>query len=146
MYLVADARTLPAPFSDSIDELRIILPWGSLLRSVLSADPRLVALMTDGLGAGGIAHIVVSIVPSDERAIGASARDGGLTTLARSLRQAGLQVAPPRALEVEDLREVRSSWARRLGIPGRRPATILTAGRPAASAGQCIRIDASSAW
>jgi 16S rRNA (adenine(1408)-N(1))-methyltransferase len=134
LFLAADARSLPAPFRAAIDELRIILPWGSLLRAVMGADPQLVALVADGLRAGGSASIVVSILPSDERATGTAAGEGGLTVLAAALEQAGLQIRARRAIEAEDSRELGSSWAKRLGVPGRRPATLLVADRPARSA------------
>ena len=134
IFLVADARALPAPFLGVIDELRIILPWGSLLRAVLSADQQIVTLIADGLRPGGSASIVVSVLPTDERAIGAKTSHGGLTTLAASLERTGLQIRTPRAVEPEDLHELRSSWARRLGVPARRAATLLVATRPMGTA------------
>lgn len=130
-----------------IDELRIVLPWGSLLRAVLAADADLVALMANGLRPGGCARVIVSLTPADEHRVGVSAADGGLQALARACVGSGLDVTCPRALERADTSEIRSSWAKRLGVPARRPATILrvrreprdeaptsldvTAGRPA---------------
>jgi 16S rRNA (adenine(1408)-N(1))-methyltransferase len=127
LFLAADGRTLPEAFRGRIDEVRIILPWGSLLRAVLAADPDLVSAVASGLRPGGRARVLVSLTPRDMPALGALAVDQPLVVLARSLEGAGLEVAGPRAVTADDLASLRSSWARRLGIPTRRPATLLEA-------------------
>jgi 16S rRNA (adenine(1408)-N(1))-methyltransferase len=147
IFLAMDARALPAPFLGAIDELRIILPWGSLLRAVLSADPQIVTLIADGLRPGGSVSVVVSILPTDEHAIGAATSEGDLTALAASLERAGLQIRTPRAIEPEDLHELKSSWARRLGVPARRAATLLVAARPMGTgSASASPIDVLSTW
>ena len=83
------------------------------------------ALVAGGLRPGGIARIVASVTPTDERSIGASVADGGLRTLMDALAEASLHVAPPRPYGTADALELRSSWAKRLGVPARRPATVL---------------------
>jgi hypothetical protein len=127
LFLAADARSLPAPFVGRIDELRIILPWGSLLRAVLRAEADLVGLVADGLRTGGRARVAVSLTTADEQAVGVPVAAGRLLTLADALERAGLPVMPPRPFVAADAADLRSSWAKRLGIPARRPATILEA-------------------
>jgi 16S rRNA (adenine(1408)-N(1))-methyltransferase len=127
LFLAADGRALPAPFIGRVDDLRITLPWGSLLRAVLAADPALVSLASEGLRPGGTARIVVSLTPADKPAVGSTAADGELRRLAAALTAAGLEVTEPRPLTIDEARDLRSSWAKRLGVPARRPATILEA-------------------
>ena len=38
VFLLGDARAVLAELPDRVDELRITLPWGSLLRAVLHGD------------------------------------------------------------------------------------------------------------
>lgn len=129
VFLAADARTLPTAFLGRIDELRIVLPWGSLLQAVLAADPRLVALVADGLRPGGRVRIVTSVTPVDVASVGAPVAAGRLTALGEALESAGLRILALRPFEAADVPGLRSSWARRLGIPTRRPATVLEARR-----------------
>ena len=50
-----------------------------------------------------------------------------LRALEDALRDAGLQVETPRTAGHQDVEELASSWARRLGIPRNREARVLTA-------------------
>jgi SAM-dependent methyltransferase len=137
LFLAADARSLPPPFTGQVDELRIVLPWASLLHAVLSADARLVADMVRVLRPEGRLCVVVSVVPPDLNGIGLQAGtslgepDAYLTHLARGLDEAGLRVTRHRPVVAGDLVAMRSSWARRLGVPERRPAYLLEARRKA---------------
>jgi hypothetical protein len=125
LFLAGDARRLPETFEGRVDDLRIVLPWGSLLRAVLAAEPELVDLVCRSLRPDGEARVVVSVMPADEQAIGLPASLGRLEALARASAAAGLDVSPPRPFEPADALQLRSSWAKRLGVPARRPATLL---------------------
>jgi hypothetical protein len=52
-----------------------------------------------------------------------------LDPLAHALRDAGLRVTSKRAATAGDIADLGSTWAKRLGIPARRPAWRLTARR-----------------
>ena len=70
----------------------------------------------------------MSVTERDAPALGDSATKGSeaLAPFAAALRHAGLEVA---CREVTKNDVVESSWAKRLGIPSRRPAWVLLATR-----------------
>jgi 16S rRNA (adenine(1408)-N(1))-methyltransferase len=130
LFLAGDARTLPPPFVDRVDELRIVLPWGSLLRSVLTGDTDLVATIAGAMRPEARLRILTSVLPWDLANVGTDIRDSDLAAMADALEDAGLLVAVQRPITPADLGSMRSSWARRLGVPDRRPALLLEAHRP----------------
>jgi 16S rRNA (adenine(1408)-N(1))-methyltransferase len=130
LFLACDARSLPPPFVGRVDELRIVLPWGSLLRSVLTGDTSLVATIAGALRPGARLRVLTSLLPRDKANVGTDLETTALAAFADSLEDAGLLVTAQRAATSADLRAMRSSWARRLGVPERRPAQLLEAHRP----------------
>jgi 16S rRNA (adenine(1408)-N(1))-methyltransferase len=130
LFLAADARTIPPAFAGGIDELHVTLPWGALLRSVLTGDPDLVTAFARGLRPGGRVRVIASVAPRDVASVGSAAQHADLGCLAHALEGAGLRVAQCHDLAPEDMATVRSSWARRLGIPERRPGRLLRAEQP----------------
>jgi hypothetical protein len=72
------------------------------------------------------------VVERDLPALGLSRADGGtlLAPLACALAEVGLCVTECRQATAADLVDLGSSWAKRLGIPERRPAWWLAARRP----------------
>ena len=92
---------------------------------------------------GGGLRVLVSIEDRDRAAIGASVGDPGLDTFAASLGAVGLEVVERRDVTAEDMTAIRSSWARRLGIPSRRSARLLVARMPA-SGGERQALSASA--
>ena len=130
LFLAGDATELPAAFHERADEITVTLPWGSLLQSVLMPDQGFVRGLTRALRANGRLRVLVSVEERDRRAIAAkgAAVDGGdLGPLARALENAGLEILERREVTSDDVRAIRSSWARRLGIPTRRSARLLVA-------------------
>ncbi len=71
----------------------------------------------------------MSVVERDAPALGVSAAPGAalLEPFAQALAAAGLSVIGPGPAAGSDIAELGSSWAKRLGIPARRPAWTLTA-------------------
>jgi hypothetical protein len=72
---------------------------------------------------------LVSVVERDTNALGATYTGGAalLEPLEHALSAASLFVADPRIATHADVAYHHSSWAKRLGIPARRPAWTLTA-------------------
>jgi SAM-dependent methyltransferase len=127
LFLGADATSLPPAFDGRADEVTVTLPWGSLLRLVLAGDRRFATDLARALRPAGRLRIVVSVEDRDRAAIGGAVADGGLDALAIALEAAGLDVAGRRPVTADDVASLRSSWAKRLGIPARRAATLLVA-------------------
>jgi len=71
----------------------------------------------------------VSVVDRDLPALGVSleCRAVPLEPLACALRDAGVEITDHRPAAAADVVALGSSWAKRLGIPERRPAWVLTA-------------------
>jgi 16S rRNA (adenine(1408)-N(1))-methyltransferase len=130
LFLVADATSLPRPFAGQVDDITITLPWGSLLRLALAGDRRFAGDLAGALRPGGRLRIVVSVEDRDHVAIGAAAADGDLAALAGALEAVGLDVLERRPVTADDMAAIRSSWAKRLGIPTRRSASLLIAASP----------------
>jgi hypothetical protein len=76
--------------------------------------------------------VLVSVIERDLPALGLRSRPGAdcLTPFARAVQIAGLRVGESRAVRCDDVAELGSSWAKRLGIPERRPAWLLRADKP----------------
>jgi hypothetical protein len=79
---------------------------------------------------------MVSLVERDAPALRGHVDRGGalLEPLAGAFQAAGLSVTAWRAATAVDVADLGSSWAKRLGIPARRPAWLLTATKPCRAA------------
>jgi hypothetical protein len=76
-----------------------------------------------------VLRVLVSVIERDVPALRLADRPGLdlLAPLACAVSEAGLPVTACRRATREDIVELGSSWAKRLGIPERRPAWLLTA-------------------
>jgi hypothetical protein len=137
LFLASDATAIPAAFHARADEIAITLPWGSLLRTILAGDRRFAAEVAGALAPGGRVRILVSIEDRDRLGIGAHDADASATddlgAFAVALQSVGLDIVERREATADDVAAIRSSWARRLGIPARRSARLLVAARGSAA-------------
>jgi len=125
MFLVASAEDLPGPLVSLVDEVTIALPWGSLLKSVLTADERLLAKLHQSLKVRGEVEILVSTTERDAAAAGITlANAADAQHLGCRLESAGFQLADCRQATESDVNRLSSGWGKRLGIPERRPAWL----------------------
>jgi 16S rRNA (adenine(1408)-N(1))-methyltransferase len=126
LFAVAAAEDLPTELHGLADEIRIQFPWGSLLRLVLDADPRLLDRLAAILRPGGRLVIALSIVPRDGVAGVAELDEPAVTALLGRLqscgRFAGGQVVP---LTPRSARELHSTWANRLRVGHQRPGWLI---------------------
>jgi SAM-dependent methyltransferase len=122
--VLAPADRLPAELDGRVDELRIDLPWGSLLTDLLRGDEALLAGITRVLAPRGQVSIVVNArsLP-DERTPEAAAAD-----IHRALESAGLSDIHAAVTAVKP----ETGWAKRLA--GSRPLRVVVAGARKASA------------
>jgi SAM-dependent methyltransferase len=115
--VLAPADRLPGALDGRVDEIRIELPWGSLLTDLLRGDEALLAAISRVLSPGGRLRVVLNArsLPND-RSPEAAAAD-----LARGLESAGLTEVH---VDVTAIRP-ETGWGKRLG--GSRPLRVVVA-------------------
>jgi len=113
----AAADRLPAELAEQVDELRIDLPWGSLLERLLSGEPSLLTGIAGVLAPGGQVRIVLNTraLPADLSA------DQAAAGLGRALKTAGLSDVHAGATAVEP----ETGWGKRLASG--RPLEVIVA-------------------
>ena len=122
LFVVAAAESPPAELTGLADEVRILFPWGSLLRGVLGREER----VAHGIAALARPSATITAMVSVTRTDGI----GGIGTLdaatmaivEANLRTAGLHLTGSRPIDRDEVRASRSTWGRRLlGTAGDRP-------------------------
>jgi hypothetical protein len=135
LFLVGDALAALDLFHSRLTELRITLPWGGLLRAILTGERTFALAVAGSLWRGGQLCVLVSLIDRDAPAIGVDSRqlEGGtiLGPFERALTEVGMPVSIRRPATAADVADLGSTWAKRLRIPQARPAWVL---RAAASA------------
>jgi len=122
LFLAAGAEHLATDLAAFADELRVTLPWGSLLRGAIAPEAWFVELLARLLQPAGRAALVLSTGPR-EATTGIPALDArAADALADAYARAGLRPLGVAALTAADVAGLGSSWARRLGIPDHRAA------------------------
>jgi 16S rRNA (adenine(1408)-N(1))-methyltransferase len=122
LFVVAAAETPPAEVLGLADDIRILFPWGSLLRGVLGRDERVVRGIAALARPGARVTATVSVTAVDGvRGIGALDA-ATIADVAGDLRTAGLRLTGSRLVDRNEVRATRSTWGRRLlGAGGDRP-------------------------
>lgn len=114
LFLVEAAERLPGVLAGRADVVTVVLPWGSLLRGLLGADSAIVTGLRQLLSPGG--ELVLFLSELDRAQVDA---------LVGRVGQHGFRVEEVRAATESDVSALSSGWARRLGIPARRPAWVV---------------------
>lgn len=121
LYVIASAQDLPRGLQGCVSHLTINFPWGSLLRSLLAGDPRLM----DGLGC--ISRPAASVelrLNSGALAEAGTTLDAGTDAIYHNLQRMGWRVSSPVTVDARGLREFPSTWAKRLAF-GRDPRAMM---------------------
>jgi 16S rRNA (adenine(1408)-N(1))-methyltransferase len=146
LFAVAAAETPPREFLGLADEIRILFPWGSLLRGVLGRDEAVACGIVGLAKPGARVSAVVSVTPADAVDALGSLDDRSIEDVALSVIPAGLRLIDACRVGRDEVRATRSTWGRRLlGSTGDRPVWRLSFvaaqrntepdGRPSAEAG-----------
>ncbi|HVM31181.1 MAG TPA: hypothetical protein VM305_10505 [Candidatus Limnocylindrales bacterium] len=126
LFLAAAAETLPGPLAGRADEVTVVLPWGSLLRGLALPEPAQVTAVAGLLRTGARLELMLSIDGVDSSAGLPLTTAQSMGDLAARYANIGLGCRELRPASDDDVERLGSSWARRLGIPRRRPAWLLT--------------------
>lgn len=108
LFVSESAERLPAALSGHADVVTVVLPWGSLLRALVTPDPAVLASITACLRPGGEIEMLLSE-----------------SELPQGYRELGLEVIEVRPADVSDVARLSSGWGQRLGIPARQPGWII---------------------
>ena len=114
LFVVAAAESPPPELLGLADEVRILFPWGSLLRGVLGADARVAGGIARLTRPGGRVSAIVSVTPRDGLEAPVSFDADGLARISDAMQRFGLRLTATRPAGVEDVRATRSTWGRRL--------------------------------
>ena len=126
LFVVAAAEAPPMELLGLADEVRILFPWGSLLRGLLGRDERVARGIAALARPGARVRATVSITSRDGVAeipvLDASAMAG----IERALIGTGLRLTGSSHVGREQVRATHSTWGRRLlGVAGERPVSRL---------------------
>lgn len=135
LFLAGAVGELSAALDGMVCEVRVTLPWGSLLRAARDADPTFVGTVLRLLQPGAVFRLLLSVTERDLAAGATPLDDTAMVDLAVAYGSAGFDCIEVRQATAADVDESGSTWAKRLGIPSRRPAWLLVAHRPWVPAG-----------
>ena len=125
LFVIASAQELPREMDGLISQVTINFPWGSLLESLLSGDPRLLC---------GLKSVSRARAAMDLRLNGGALAEAGKTLEAGTdrifynLLQAGWQLEHPVLMDASSLKKFPSTWAKRLAF-GRDPRAMMLSGQ-----------------
>ena len=125
-FVAAAANDLPGDLAGIADEVTVVLPWGSLLQVVLLADPVFLGKVSAVLKPAGRLELLVSVAESDVGAGKIDFDEAKARALAAEYSKLGLKPDEIRLADESDVERLGSSWGRRLAIPRRRQAWILS--------------------
>ena len=131
LFVVAAAEALPAELDGVADLVTVHFPWGSLLRGLLGADPRVLGGLARLMRPGASLRMLVSSTARDRRAGVGPVHEASLRGLDAAYGRHGLAVAAVRPATPADVAAAHSTWGKRLGAGRQRPAWLLQARRTA---------------
>ena len=125
LFIIASAQELPDELNGLISHITINFPWGSLLKSLLESDPKLmrglesisrpVSSLELRLNSGALAEVGMTL-------------ETGAEKIYSNLFQSGWHVKAPVAVDAQVLRRFPSTWAKRLAF-GRDPRAVMLSGQ-----------------
>jgi 16S rRNA (adenine(1408)-N(1))-methyltransferase len=127
LFVVAAAEALPPELDGLAGAVTVHFPWGSLLRGLLRADPAVMAGLTRVMRPGAALKLLLSSTDRDRGAGVAPLGEPAVRALAAVYAGWGLAVTEARPATAADVAAAHSTWGKRLGAGGQRPAWLLRA-------------------
>lgn len=120
LFVIANAQALPRELSGLVSHVSINFPWGSLIESLLNDD----ACLTNGLWDITRPRAAMSLhLNADALATAGWGLEPGADQIERVLNAAGWQTASRSDLDAKSLRDIPTTWAKRLAF-GRDPCAV----------------------
>lgn len=120
LFVIANAQSLPPELRGLASHVSINFPWGSLLESLLSGD---VCLLNGLLRVTHPCAAMSLHLNADALASAGYELELGANQIEDVLNVAGWKTRSRTCLSADDLREIPTTWAKRLAF-GRNPRTI----------------------
>jgi hypothetical protein len=121
-FVVAPAESLPRDLDGAADEVRVHLPWGSLLRGLVAGDPCIVEPLARLCADGAEVVALVSSIDRDRLPI---RLPDDVVAAEPAYAAAGLTLLEVRAALGDEIRAIGTTWTKRLAIGRGRPAFIV---------------------
>ncbi len=122
LFVVAGAESLPRELDGCAGAATIHFPWGSLLRGVVLAEPWLAAALARLARPGALVDAFLSVTERDAVPGFAVLDDRAAAELAAAWSARGFTVESAAPASPAEIAATHSSWAKRLGAGGARPA------------------------
>jgi 16S rRNA (adenine(1408)-N(1))-methyltransferase len=120
LFVIANAQDLPRELDGLVSQITINFPWGSLLDSLLAADPKLMR----GLNSISCPQPSLNLrLNSGALAEAGKTLAAGTDRIYFNLLQAGWQLEQPVMMDASALKQFPSTWAKRLAF-GRDPRAV----------------------
>jgi hypothetical protein len=124
LFIIASAQELPRELDGLFSDITINFPWGSLLASLLAADPKLMHGLKSVSRPGASLHLRLN---GGAFAEAGKTLEAGTDRIYFNLLQAGWQVKIPATMDAQALKSFPSTWAKRLAF-GRDPRAMTMSG------------------
>jgi 16S rRNA (adenine(1408)-N(1))-methyltransferase len=125
LFVIANAQELPHELSGIVAHITINFPWGSLLKSLLGGDTRAM----NGLSSIAKQNAQIEILLNSGALIEAdSDLNDGTRRIQENLSRYGWSLKHPKPLDNWALRNIPTTWAKRLAY-GRDPRAIALSGK-----------------
>lgn len=120
VFVWAAAESLPEEFDGAVNEIHVLMPWGSLLRGMLGADPVILRNLRRVAARGASMLVTLNLHawrPPVPEVDGVPEPDpsSAATLLAGVYRAAGWKLTGAAYLTPEQVEALATSWTRRLG-------------------------------
>ena len=125
LFVIASAQNLPKELNGLVSHIAINFPWGSLLESLLAADP---ILMRELKSVSRPRASLKLRLNSGALAEAGKTLETGTDRIYYNLLQAGWQLEHPTLIDAYALKKFPSTWAKRLAV-GRDPRAMKITGQ-----------------
>ncbi len=120
LFVIASAQDLPRELSGLASHVSINFPWGSLIESLLNGDASLMSRLWDVTRPCATMALHLN---ADALASAGFELDSGADQIERALNASGWRTRSRSGLDARDLREIPTTWAKRLAF-GRDPRAV----------------------
>lgn len=135
LYALGSVEQMPEELHGLADRVYVILPWGSLMRGLILADPQVLGSLASIARVGARFEIVLNLrifddpVPNEVQGLPEVTLGYVEHELASRYEDDGIMIRDARQLSPAELNDLPSSWARRLSHREPPPTVLIEATR-----------------